>query len=173
MEKKWKLTLKSKNFTLTEHVAYQWKIEEESQGIRDKTPRIPKTPEEVDPTGTTSGTTPTKEEGEVCHGRLLEESTPEDPESLGTPLPDTTPTQEPIPIPTTNLSLMMMFSRSLFPPLDHKWNKLKQGGNHKTSLQHEFNKVLQRLTQSGLLARAIKRQSGVVDLVQVFEIQEL
>ena len=34
-------------------------------------------------------------------------------------------------------------------------------------LQHEFNKVLQRLAQSGLLARAIKRQSGVVDLVQV------
>ena len=54
-----------------------------------------------------------------------------------------------------------------------KSNKLKQGGDHKVSLQHEFNKVLQRLTQSGLLARAIKRQSGVVDLVQVFEIQEM
>ena len=57
--------------------------------------------------------------------------------------------------------------------LDHKSNKLKQSGDHKISLQHEFNKVLQRLTQSGLLARAIKRQSGVVDLVQVFEIQEM
>ena len=57
--------------------------------------------------------------------------------------------------------------------LGHKSNKLKRGRDHKISLQHEFNKVLQRLTQSGLLARAIKRQSGVVDLVQVFEIQEL
>ena len=56
---------------------------------------------------------------------------------------------------------------------DHMSNKLKQSGDHKISLQHEFNKVLQRLTQSGLLARAIKRQSGVVDLVQVFEIQEM
>ena len=56
---------------------------------------------------------------------------------------------------------------------NHKSNKLKRGRDHKISLQHEFNKVLQRLTKSGLLTRAIKRQSGVVDLVQVFEIQEM
>ena len=56
---------------------------------------------------------------------------------------------------------------------NHKSHKLLLGGEHKISLQHEFNKVLQLLTQSGLLARAIKRQSGVVDLVQVFEIQEM